>query len=123
MKKEESRVLVYAVGHSYGVFATYRRNFIEELLIVKLPVLNEYKFLEENLRTFNEVTYVLPCCDFEYSPSALSGFKVFNGGDRLMHALTYCKMLKTVLCMLDRRGLINPPDVERIIELSDKCLL
>ncbi|MEM0001415.1 MAG: hypothetical protein QW211_00795 [Desulfurococcaceae archaeon] len=123
MMKEESRILAYALGNYYGVFATYRRNFIEEFLILRLPVLNEYRFLEKNLRTFNEITYVLPCNSSGYVPSLFPGFKVINGGDRLVYGGIYCKIIKTVLCMLDKRGLINQPSTEHVIELGEKCLL
>lgn len=121
--KEESRILVYALGTYYGVFATYRRGFMEEFLILKQPVLNGYKFLEKSLRTFSEITYIISCNSTSHAPGLFPGFKTINGGDELIYSNMYCRALKTILCMLDRRGLINPPNIEHIIELSEKCLL
>lgn len=121
--KEETRVLVYSIGYYYGVFATYRKDFIEELTVI--GAMNNYDFdryLQRRMRTYSEITYVISCNGSKYD-NRLPSFRVFEGGDELALKSRYCSLINMFLCMLERRGLINPPDVELIIETSSKCLL
>lgn len=120
--KEESRVLVYSLGKYYCVFATYRRDFIEELLITRYPLLDLNRYLQKTLRTYNEVTYVIPCNDGKYAVTLLSRFRVIEGGDELLLKNKYCSLINMVLCMLDKRGLMNPVNIGLTIEISEKCL-
>lgn len=121
--KEEARVLVYGIGHYYGVFATYRKDFIEELAVIEATINYDYdRYLQKHMRTYNEITYVISCNGSKYD-NRLPSFRVFEGGDELTLKNRYCGLINTFLCMLERRGLINPPDVELVIETSSKCLL
>jgi hypothetical protein len=110
--KGESRVLVYAIGHYYAVFATYRREFLEELLIITVPVFNLKRVLEAKMKTIMEVSYVQPCIGSKYDSCILPGFKVFEGGDEHLVRLSRCKLVETILKMLDKRGLIKPSGVD-----------
>lgn len=120
-RKRETRLLVYALGKYYGVFATYRRDFLEELTVTRvLNVLNLDidKYLEKNMRTYDEITYTIPCNENKYS-TRLNRFKVLEGGEEIVARQKYCKLVSTLLCMLESRGLISSLSMELIVELSD----
>lgn len=121
MMKEESRILIYSVGYYYGVFATYRREFIEEFVILRLLGYDVNQHLQKNMRTYSEITYMVSCNENKYVTHLLP-FKVLEGGDELVVKHKYCSLVNTVLCMLEKRKLITPPDVELIVETSDRCL-
>jgi len=110
------------VGKYYGVFATYRREFIEELVVLKLVNGMHSQRLQRFMRTFSEIAYAVPCRGSKYEVF-LPFFKVFEGGDELISKSKYCNLVNTVLCMVEKRGLINPPELEFIPDLSEKCLL
>lgn len=119
--KEESRILIYGIGSYYGVFATYRREFIEELVVLRLLNYDVNRHLQRNMRTYNEITYMVSCGESKYVTHLLP-FKVLEGGDELIVKHKYCNLVNAVLCMLEKRKLITPSDVELVMETSDKCL-
>lgn len=119
--KEESRILIYSVGNHYGVFATYRKEFIEEFVVFRLLSYDVNQYLQRNMRTYSEITYMVSCSENKYITHLLP-FKVIEGGDELIIKYKYCNLVNTVLCMLEKRKLITPSDVELIVETSDKCL-
>lgn len=119
--KEESRVLVYGVGNYYGIFATYRRDFVEEFVVLKLLSFDINRNLQKYMRTYNEITYMVSCTGNKYTTHSLP-FRVLEGGEELAVKYKYCNLVNTVLCMLEKRGLINPPSIELVVEISDKCL-
>lgn len=119
--KEESRILVYGVGDYYGVFATYRREFIEEFIVLRLPSYDVNQYLQRNMRTYSEITYMVSCTENKYVTHLLP-FRVLEGGDELTIRYKYCSLVSAVLCVLEKRRLITPSDVELIVETSDKCL-
>jgi len=116
--KEEARVLVYGVGRFYGVFLTYRRGFLEELYIAKLQAYSLWRILEENLRTFNEVTYVVPCLGSKYESVLLPGFRVIEGGEELVVKKRYCRLVDLLMQLLDKRGLIMQTYIGQVVEVA-----
>ena len=119
--KGEARILVYGVVDYYGVFATYRKNFIEELLVLRLQQgLDISYILRKQLTTYNEITYILPCNENKYSNSIL-GFRIIEGGEELLVREQYCNLIKQLICILNTRtGLI--PSLGTI-STSNKCPL
>lgn len=119
--KEEARILVFGLNEHYGVFATFRKDFLEEFNIIHLRGLNLTRHLESVLSTYNEISYMIGCTESKYDP-VVQGFKVLEGWTELVQRHKYCQLIKLVLCILNRRGLINPPHIELLVERSDKCL-
>ncbi|MEM4904336.1 MAG: hypothetical protein QXL28_05125, partial [Desulfurococcaceae archaeon] len=109
--KEESRILVYGMGNYYGVFATYRKDFIEEFVVLRLLSYDVNQYLQKNMRTYSEITYMVSCTENKYA-MRLFPFKVLEGGDELTVKHKYCSLVNSVLCMLEKRMLITPSDVE-----------
>ncbi|MGC8982540.1 MAG: hypothetical protein ACP5KA_02125 [Desulfurococcaceae archaeon] len=121
-RKDESRVLVYGFCGDYAAFATYRADFLEELHIArKAEVLDLARYLREKLKTFDELSYAVSCTSSKYT-RFISGLSLLEGSDYLLAALRLCELIKLVLCMLCKRGLISPLSVEQSIEISNKCL-
>ncbi|MEM0325921.1 MAG: hypothetical protein QW733_02685 [Desulfurococcaceae archaeon] len=120
-RKEEARVIAYGMCKDYAVFATYRKNFLEELHITsRALVLDFTRYIESALRTYHELTYAVPCTESKYTQS-IRGLKVLEGGDYLLLMREYCRLITQILCILCRRGLINPPNTGSTVETSNKC--
>ncbi|MEM4717565.1 MAG: hypothetical protein QXE81_02250 [Desulfurococcaceae archaeon] len=123
MRKEEARVLVFDIGIYYSVFATYRKEFIEELYIMRNPLVRVDLVLKNNLKTIEEVSYVLSCSSKYTVLSTIPGFKVVEGGEELVLREKYCRLISLLICMLDRRGYMPASLVEDIYEVGSKCVL
>ncbi|MEM2025586.1 MAG: hypothetical protein QXW94_04775 [Desulfurococcaceae archaeon] len=118
--KEESRILAYGLSDYYGAFATYRKDFLEEFNVVQVPATNLSRYLRSKLNTYSEISYVIPCTENKYN-SSVQGFKVFEGWVELAQRRKYCQLINLILCILNRRGLINPLGIELLVEQSEKC--
>lgn len=123
MRKEEARILVFEIGIYYSVFATYRKEFMEELYIVRNPIMRIDELLKNNLRTIEEVSYILPCSGKYSEALAVPGFRVIEGGEKLVIRENYCRLINLLTCMLDKRGYMLTPLAEDIFEVDDKCIL
>lgn len=120
-KKEEARVLVYGLCRDHAVFATYRREFLEELHITSRSLILDFtKYLQEVMKTFHELSYVVSCTENKYT-QRIRGLRVLEGGKYLLLLLEYCRLVSQVLCVLCRRELISPPNIEFIVETSVRC--
>lgn len=125
MRKQESRVLVYRMGQYYSVFATFRKEFIEELYITQNPILLLYlpRILSKNMRTLEEITMILPC-NQKYSPLVFHlPLRVVEGGEELVLKLKYCSLIDSLVCMLEKRAYIRLDSNSLLYQISDKCLM
>ena len=119
--KRESRVLAYGLSGNYVVVATYRSNFLEEIFVSHQPVYDLEVYIRDKIRTYSEVTYVVPCTESKY-PARFKSFKVIEGSDSLLYAEMYCRVVNLVLCLLE---LSTPQtDISGIL-ISDleRCLI
>lgn len=120
-RKREVRILAYGLCRQYVAYATYRKDFLEEFSVVALgQVYDLTEHARRVLKTFQEVSYILPCTESKYS-HRLRGFKVVEGGDYLYFLFKYCDLIYKILCTICRRGLLNPPSVDLVVDTSDKC--
>lgn len=121
MRKEEARVLAYGLCREYVVLATYRRDFLEEFVVLETQhIFDLTEYARRTLKTFHEITYILPCTESKYSHS-IRGFRVIEGSDLLNFTAKYCCLILSVLSVLCGRGLFNPPDVDLVVNVSGKC--
>jgi hypothetical protein len=119
--KRESRVLAYGLLGDYVVLATYRANFLEELNITRQAPIDLEVYLRDKIRTYSEVTYTVPCTESKYS-ARFKSFRVVEGGDSLLYASEYCKIVLLVLCLLEASSLRLSTSGFLISDL-ERCLI